>query len=246
MRACRRSRAGRRCGRAGRSGRRPSTSTRSASTTGFGRCGACTAVPSGCGLTRTPGSGVHASSRAVRRRAITQVSVEPNTSRTSQPKRASAAARELGGNGAVAETMPASGGNVDRRIRPARAGAPAWSPAARGASASRSACGDVLREERARAVHRDVAEQRQQHRHLHAVHVLRRHRGDRMHDRVVGPQAGQRGQVLRGAGAEAAPGLGVRLRRAGAAGGEADRDQRIVVDLRRAPSRCGSSSGMRR
>src|SRR3546814_7332959 len=62
-------------------------------------CPACTRVPSGCGVTRTPGSGVHASSSAVRRRAMMQVSVEPKTSRTSQPKRASAAAASGCGSG---------------------------------------------------------------------------------------------------------------------------------------------------
>ena len=42
---------------------------------------------------------------------MTQVSVEPNTSRTSQPKRASAAAASSCDSGAVAETMPHSGGS---------------------------------------------------------------------------------------------------------------------------------------
>ena len=43
--------------------------------------------------------------------AITQVSVEPNNSRTSQPKRCSAAAASACGSGAVAVTIPAGRGS---------------------------------------------------------------------------------------------------------------------------------------
>ncbi len=84
----------------------------SASSTGVARCGACTSVPAACVSRRTPGKGVHAASSAVRRTANTQVSVEPNISRTSPPKRASAAAAISGAIGAVADTMPASGGSA--------------------------------------------------------------------------------------------------------------------------------------
>ena len=98
----------------------PSTSTRSASSTGAGKCAARTSVASSNADTRTPGSGVHAASHALRRRAMTQVSVEPNSSRTSQPKRASAAAASSDGSGAVAETMPASGGSSTPEFASAR------------------------------------------------------------------------------------------------------------------------------
>ena len=91
--------------------------------------------------------------------------------------------------------------------------------------------GHVGGEQRLAGMHRRAAEQRQHHRHLHAVHVLRRHRGHHLRLRRA-PQVLQRRQVLHRAGGEGRPGLGVRLRPPGAPGGVADRGQRVGFDRR--------------
>ncbi len=90
----------------------------------------------------------------------------------------------------------------------------------------------IVREERALGVHCQGGHHRQQHRQLHAIHVLRRHRGDHVRHSVgVRPQAFQRDQILARAGQETAPGLGIGLRAAGGARGETDRHQRVVGQL---------------
>ena len=182
-------------------------------------------------------------SRAVRRRAITQVSVDPNTSRTSQPKRASAAAASAVGSGAVADTIAGHRRQRDAGRAPARAGAPAWSPA--GAARRRAQRrGDVRGEERL------------------ARHARRRRRAAAAAPtspcRTCAAAAPSRPPARRVRAATGRPArarfcavlvrklrqvFGFGLRRAGAAGGEADRDQRIVVQLQRPPAGFGQRLG---
>ena len=103
--------------------------------------------------------------------------------------------------------------------------------------------GDIFGEKRAAAVDRDRCEQRQQHRQLHAIHMLRRHGGDQWQRFAVRPQMTQRGEVLRGADAQAAPGLGIGFRIAGTAGGETDHRHRIGVDFGPGTAALGQAVG---
>ncbi|MNN51524.1 hypothetical protein D3C81_1661640 [compost metagenome] len=91
--------------------------------------------------------------------------------------------------------------------------------------------GNILRKERFASLQRGRRQQRQQHRHFHAVHVLRRY-GGYQRWLLVCPEIPQRLQILRRAGQERAPGLEIGAGHAGATRGEADRYQLFARQLR--------------
>ena len=121
--------------------KRPSapTSRTSCRSVGPASQGAETRVPDAAGSRVMPGYGCHASSRALRRVAMTQVSVDPNISSSVVPKRSSTSRASSGGSGAVAETTTATAGSDTPDSRRERR----WTgvlTSTRGAGTALSAC----------------------------------------------------------------------------------------------------------
>ncbi len=93
--------------------------------------------------------------------------------------------------------------------------------------------GDVGRKERPTAMHRERPQQRQKNRQLKTVHVLRRHGRDDVRNLIAvqAERSSEKARVVRAARANRRPCLGIRLRLAGAAGSETDRDDLLAIDL---------------
>ena len=211
--------------------RLPATSTRSElrpARTKPVRCHAVPARPASCCgrsyhcaetcVESAPGSSVMPSYRlqssccAVRRVANTQVSVEPNISSSGARRRVfdEPRQRRIERRGGADDEIDAPGKSSPDSASARRCNGVLTSTRGRGGCAS--AAGHIRGKQRPLGVHAHAGEQRQQHRELDAIHVMRRHRADDRQRRVR--RQSQRGTdgggIQPGAVGQRAPAFGVR------------------------------------